>query len=639
LNRYLAAGAAVCALALVPAQASASWLTPVSLGTTAFVMDAGDVSVGADGSAASVWAGGGGVRWAVDRPGSAVAKGTLAATGSAPHVAVDADGDAVAIWLNSSSEILAATRPAGGAWTSATPVSTASHSVSSLDVAVDAGGDAVAIWKEALPTSAIVSASLPAGGSWSAPATIDASAPVNLPALALDANGDATAIWIQSQSGGWYPTTSRLPKGGAWSAPVTVTTNYAETPAVGVDADGNATAGWVDHITHLAQVATQPASGGAWSAPEVLSNQTSAQSSLAVDSGGNALLAWKVATGVQAVTRSGGGGWSATQLFGVAASNAPRVAMQGGGNAILGWYTGTQRSSVAPYSPSEGWGAAADLGAGGTQAQSLQVAANEQGDGYAFFVDSTTSSLAPFGARLDAAGPELSGLSIPASAQVGEPLNFAVTATDRISALGTITWDFGDGATATGGNATHAFAVAGSYPVKVTATDALGNASVKSATVAVIAPPTDPGPGNGGGGGGGTTTTPPPTITAPPTATLVGLVPTAPATGLAITPTQALKLGCRLTQGTLQRCVIDVFATPRTDANASRVHGMRVAQATITPATATSAATVQVRLGATGRRMLKRHAKGLLLTVRSRATSTTGTNLRATDSLRVRLKR
>jgi hypothetical protein len=57
------------------------------------------------------------------------------------------------------------------------------------------------------------------------------------------------------------------------------------------------------------------------------------------------------------------------------------------------------------------------------------------------------------------------------------------------------------------------------------------------------------------------------------------------------------------------------------------------------PATATAAATVEVRLGATGRRMLKRHAKGLLLTIRSRATSTTGTNLRATDALRVRLKR
>lgn len=124
LNRYLAAGAAVCALALVPAQASASWITPTGIGATAFVMDTGDVSVGADGTAAAVWTGAGGVRFAVDTPGSAIVSGTLAATGSAPQVGVDADGDAVAIWLNGTNEVQAASRPAGGAWSSAVTLAT-----------------------------------------------------------------------------------------------------------------------------------------------------------------------------------------------------------------------------------------------------------------------------------------------------------------------------------------------------------------------------------------------------------------------------------------------------------------------------------------------------------------------------------
>jgi PKD repeat protein len=50
------------------------------------------------------------------------------------------------------------------------------------------------------------------------------------------------------------------------------------------------------------------------------------------------------------------------------------------------------------------------------------------------------------------------------------------------------TWSFGDGTTASGPNVGHIYANAGSYPVTLTVTDAVGNATTRTATTAVAAP-------------------------------------------------------------------------------------------------------------------------------------------------------
>jgi PKD repeat protein len=56
----------------------------------------------------------------------------------------------------------------------------------------------------------------------------------------------------------------------------------------------------------------------------------------------------------------------------------------------------------------------------------------------------------------------------------------------------TITWDFGDGATGTGGSVTHTYAAAGTYHLTATATDAAGNTRALTGTVVVFAPPPPP---------------------------------------------------------------------------------------------------------------------------------------------------
>ncbi|MGY1699137.1 PKD domain-containing protein [Geodermatophilus sp. SYSU D00766] len=56
-------------------------------------------------------------------------------------------------------------------------------------------------------------------------------------------------------------------------------------------------------------------------------------------------------------------------------------------------------------------------------------------------------------------------------------------------------WDFGDGGTATGATASHTYAAAGTYTVRLTVTDAAGLTGTTTRSVTVTAPPTGPQPG------------------------------------------------------------------------------------------------------------------------------------------------
>lgn len=64
---------------------------------------------------------------------------------------------------------------------------------------------------------------------------------------------------------------------------------------------------------------------------------------------------------------------------------------------------------------------------------------------------------------------------------------------DPDGTLTTFAWDFGDGATGTGGTPSHTYAAAGSYPVRLTVTDDGGATGSATKTVTVTAPPPPPG--------------------------------------------------------------------------------------------------------------------------------------------------
>ena len=79
-------------------------------------------------------------------------------------------------------------------------------------------------------------------------------------------------------------------------------------------------------------------------------------------------------------------------------------------------------------------------------------------------------------AGFDAAPPTLSAVSVPPNASRGAGVGMAAAATDRWTPV-RFAWNFGDGTSAPGDAVTHAFGAAGTFPVTVTASDAVGNAS------------------------------------------------------------------------------------------------------------------------------------------------------------------
>jgi PKD repeat protein len=117
--------------------------------------------------------------------------------------------------------------------------------------------------------------------------------------------------------------------------------------------------------------------------------------------------------------------------------------------------------------------------------QGPAVAIDDAGDGVAVFASGHTGSAVAQARGFDATPPSIDGASIPGAAQTGTSVAFTAQASDMWGPV-TLSWDFGDGTPiATGASVTHTFAAAGTHTVTVTATDAVGNASSKTGSIAV----------------------------------------------------------------------------------------------------------------------------------------------------------
>jgi predicted amidohydrolase len=87
--------------------------------------------------------------------------------------------------------------------------------------------------------------------------------------------------------------------------------------------------------------------------------------------------------------------------------------------------------------------------------------------------------------------PAISSVSAsPNPAAAGETVSFVCSASDPDADPLSYAWDFGDGGSATGSSATHAYSSAGSYTAKVTVSDGKGHAVSGSVTVEVSEAPT-----------------------------------------------------------------------------------------------------------------------------------------------------
>jgi hypothetical protein len=421
-----------------------------------------------------------------------------------PQLTVDPAGNATAVWRVREvdrSVVQASTRPPGGAWSTPVDLSVdTSVDPSQLtdvpQVAVDAAGIVTATWSrfEAKPSEAfkhvVQAATRLTDGTWTAP--VDLSAPgqyARTTDLAVDPAGNATVIWV---AGSLVQTATR-PAGGTWGAPVDVSTiaGPRANPRIVVDPGGTATAVWGTFTTTYGIQTATRAPGGAWTAPADLSapgQDTFDTPELAADRRGTVTALWQRHDGsgwiVTSATRPAGGAWTTPVDLSATGHDAwdPQVAVDPAGNATAVWSLADEpmqdsaRTVQAARRTAAGeWTAPVDLSRGGT-AWNPQVALDSFGNATTVWSHNDGSGYVVEARGLDAAGPVVTSLT--GQAMAAGRTAYAVTAYDAWSRVGSVSWAFGDGTTATGTSVTHRTAGDSSRPVKVTLTDRVGNATV-----------------------------------------------------------------------------------------------------------------------------------------------------------------
>jgi hypothetical protein len=496
---------AVLVLLVAASQASAgTWLGAETLSATNSKNSAPQVAVSANGDAAAVWtykSGNSGGAWGSIRHDGAWGKSDfLPSTGlllGAPLVAADGSGHATAAWnaiaVVPSQPIYVSTTIAG-AWSPTTDV-TSAGSGDNPAIAVDRAGDAVVAWRTSDITGTVVyAARRPHGGQWSAPQKISGNIPggANID-LATNADGDVLAVWL---AGGRIGGVFYSPSAGWGSASwVSGAKPVALAPQAALDDAGRATVDWESSSGYgydvIAEARGSTASG-LGKPVEVETAGPSGAPDVAVAPDGSGVLTWIRDNGghevVQAARRlNAGATWGQpADLNGPASvSDSPRAAVDPGGDAMVVW---NQKAPIGylPYAAAftgASWSTAHALTNPGDEVSAPQVAFDDAGNATALFAH----GYAIQAARYDAA-PALSGVSVPSSALVGQQLSFAASASEQV----TLSWDFGDGGTATGSPAAHAYAAAGDYTVKVTARDSAGNEVSETHAVHVVALPSPP---------------------------------------------------------------------------------------------------------------------------------------------------
>jgi hypothetical protein len=474
VGRALAIAVAVVLAGAAPAGA-AGWLPSSTLDATG---TSPALAVAANGTAVAVWVDGDGLhaaRHTPGVPGFAALPAFGAAGASEPQVGIDATGNATAAWLEGTKFETAALSASATAFGSATELA-ANALGPALDVAPD--GTAVAAWtapSALLPlVNQVVAAATRDPGE---PAfTTDADVSGDFTAVADGADVDADAApghAIVGWAAGPAASVVRATGGAFVAGPSSVAA--ASEPAVAIDGAGGATLAWTEGAT--VQYGGTAGSGQLSAA--------GAHPALAAAANGTTVATWLEAAKVFTATRAAGAAAFPAGGELAAADAAPSVAIGPGGDVLAGWAAAGHAHAARRPAGSPDFEAARDLGTGGTPA----LGADDEGSAAAAWSDGTAVGAAV----LDAGAPALGTVTAPATATAGVPAGFAASATDRWSAVG-LGWAFGDGAAATGGAVSHAFAAAGTPVVTVTATDAAGNVASADRSVTVSAAAVQPPP-------------------------------------------------------------------------------------------------------------------------------------------------
>jgi PKD domain len=379
--------------------------------------------------------------------------------GSDAALAVAPDGAAVMSWTDSTDHPHAAYR-AAGATTFGTDIEldSANEARNSTDAVITSAGRAIVVWQNVTNDSIEFALRTPSSGFGNAAPVFDTTTGVFQPRLAADGAGNAYVIWLNAivdttneriqysqlpgNVVGWTP----MANVSAGNENVSVSTlELASDPA------GNLAAVWTrDTDDVIFSKLKAPGQGWPVGAGQRVTPLGVAgfQGGLAASPGNGFLAVWNQGNGTADDTADaafrgvGSGAWTALPRLGfweTGASDPVSLAIDPAGNAAVAFAT-----LLDTMPPAEG----------------AQIAIGDGG-----------------------APPDLT-LSVPASAEAGEPVATAMTASD-FSGVASQTIAFGDGSSEPGPAASHTYAQAGTFTVTATATDARGNTATTDATIVV----------------------------------------------------------------------------------------------------------------------------------------------------------
>lgn len=512
----------------------------------------------------------------------------------------------------------------GAEWSTPSVFNSGPGTIHSVQLAEATAGMVVAVWalRQADGTEHVFTARRLSDGAWFGPSRLSATATASAaPVLTSNRRGDLAVVWLN----GDHITARLAPAGGAWGAPLSLFQSSLATPNIkaGMDDNGLITVGWRNKIyatSDAAAIVTRDLPVTATSAAQagdiqIVGSVTNAATfQLAVGASGHRAVAMATTSESQTIHRRSPGEaqWPTAEVLGtvsdfrmvVLPTGTTVLAFTRSGSGLIGrsaapgapWSektlaTGTylfdglsldaaDGSARVAYSPGTSTSGVLQLTAqvqrfsGGTWQPPLtlpRTVASQWSrsnlsayDGYLAGLlvvhDLTTTKATIHTIEWDPKAPQIPVTTIPHTF-IDQPGTFSVEVTDFTPVR--VTWDFGDGTTATGHRVTHTYSTGGVYPVTVTATDAAGNTTIRTGTShvtreGVVPPPDDTPPPPGG--------TPPPGSTPPPSVPPPGETPP---TGVAP----------QVTSFTLSRARISASGTPR--ATVARIRLTAAAKVTL----------------------------------------------------------
>jgi hypothetical protein len=445
----------------------------------------------------------------------------LSVFGPTPDVALDANGGAVIVFgapgPGGNTVARAALMPPGGTFGTPVDLSDDTNSASVPMLAMNSSGMAVAVWSWDSGVNDIIQTATRQPGQQFGLATplTFAGADAGSPRVSVNDNGATAAAWVRSDGTVDLAQARVRPAGAAaFAAPQDLSVTGAvgqdaSNPDVAIDPAGRTTVVWVhdDGAETRVQSRVLSPEGVAGAGIDDVSDpgENGSSPDLALDPGNNAVVvfgACPIPAGdncaVKSAARPSGGSFGSVAAISAAGENSlsPKVVMDGSGTAtaVFSPFINDARILVTRRPVGGSFGAVQPVSPTGGSALAPDVAVDGEGNvltAWTFVANAGAHPYVAQAAAYDAAAPTLAAVSVPSAGTAGQGVGMAAAATDRWSPV-SVTWNFGDGTSGTGGAVTHAFGAAGAFNVTVTATDGAGNAA--GATRPIVISPAPPPP-------------------------------------------------------------------------------------------------------------------------------------------------